>query len=125
MRRAERVIFALGALGEAGEAAAHAQRADAVAPAGQDLVRIALMPDVPDQLVLGRVEHIMDGCGELDHAEPGAQMAASDADRADRLLPQFVGQLPELIGGEATQIGGFMHLIEQGRGGLVHHEGPT
>ena len=49
MAGAERVVFALGALGEAGEAAALAQRADAVAAAGQDLVRIGLMADVPDQ----------------------------------------------------------------------------
>ena len=51
MRGAERVVFALGALGEAGQAAALAQRADAVAPAGEDLVRIGLMADVPDQPV--------------------------------------------------------------------------
>ncbi len=60
MRRAERVVFALGALGETGEPTAGAQRADAVAPAGQNLVRIALVPHVPDQPVLGRIEHIMD-----------------------------------------------------------------
>ena len=86
VRRAERVVFALAALGEAGKAAAHAQGADAVAPAGQDLVRIALVADVPDQPVVRRVEHIMDRDGQLDHAEPGAEMAAGDRDRRDRLL---------------------------------------
>ena len=58
MRRAERVVFALGALGEAGQAAALAQGADAVAPAGQDLVRIGLVADVPDQPVVRRVEEL-------------------------------------------------------------------
>ena len=53
MRRAERVIFAFGALGEAGQAAALAQGAHARAPAGDDLVRIGLMADVPDQTVSG------------------------------------------------------------------------
>ena len=52
MRGAERVVFALGALGEAGQAAAHAQRADAVAAAGENLVRIGLMADVPDDAVV-------------------------------------------------------------------------
>jgi hypothetical protein len=56
MRGAERVVFALAALGEAGQAAALAQRADAVAPAGQDLVRIGLVADVPDQPVARRIE---------------------------------------------------------------------
>ena len=73
MRGAERVVFALGALGEAGKAAALAQRADAVAPAGQDLVRIGLMADVPDQPVLGRVEHVVQRDRQLDHAETGAE----------------------------------------------------
>ena len=52
MRRAEGVVLALGALGEAGQPAALAQRADAVAPAGQDLVRIGLVADIPDQPVV-------------------------------------------------------------------------
>ena len=46
MRGAERVVLALDPAREAGEAAAGAQRADAVAPAGQDLVRIGLMADI-------------------------------------------------------------------------------
>ena len=52
MRGAEGVVLALGALGEAGEAAALPQGSDAVAPAGQDLVRIGLVADVPDEAVL-------------------------------------------------------------------------
>ena len=96
VRRAERIVFALAALGEAGEAAAHAQGADAVAPAGDDLVRIGLVADVPDQPVARRVEHIMERDGELDHAEPGAEMAAGHRDRRDRLGAQLVGELAEL-----------------------------
>ena len=72
------------------------KRADAVAAAGQDLVRIALVPDVPDQPVVGRVEHIMDRGGQLDHAEPRAEMPAGRADRGDRLGAQFVGELAQL-----------------------------
>ena len=56
MRGAEGVVFAFGALGEAGQPSALAQRADAVAASGQDLVRIGLVADVPDQLVVGRIE---------------------------------------------------------------------
>ena len=76
MRGAERVVFALGALGEAGEAVALAQRADAIAASGQDLVRIGLVADVPDQPVGRRIENVMQRDGELDHAEAGAEMAA-------------------------------------------------
>ncbi len=52
MRGAERIVFALGALGETGQSAAHAQGADAVAAIGEDLVRIGLVADVPDQPVV-------------------------------------------------------------------------
>ncbi len=101
MRRAERVVFALGALGEAGQPAALAQRADAVAPAGEDLVRIGLMADVPDQPVARRVEHVVQRHRQLDHAEPGAEMAAGDRDRVDRLGAQLVGELAQVAGRQA------------------------
>ena len=77
--RAERVVFALGALGEARQAAALAQGADAVAPAGEDLVRIGLVADVPDQDVLGRLEHVVQRHGQLDHAQARAQVPAGAA----------------------------------------------
>ena len=60
MRGPEGVVFALGALGETRQPAALAQGADAVAPAGQDLVRVALVADIPDQLVARRVEDGVD-----------------------------------------------------------------
>ncbi len=59
MGSTERVILAFGPLGETGKPAALPQRANAVAPAGQDLVRIGLVADIPDQAVVRRVEHIV------------------------------------------------------------------
>ena len=115
MRGAERVVFALGALGEAGEAAALAQRADAVAPAGQNLVRIGLMADVPDEAVARRVEHVVQRDRQFDDAETGAEMAAGDGDGIDRLLAQFVGKLTQLA---RLRAGGGLRAfvrIEQGR----------
>src|SRR5436190_7622896 len=58
---AERVIFALGPLGEAAEPPALPDGADAVAAAGYNLVRITLVADIPDQLVGRRIEYVMDG----------------------------------------------------------------
>ena len=106
MRGAERVVFALGALGEAGQAAAHAQRADAVAAAGEDLVRIGLMADVPDDAVARRVEQVVQRDGQLDHAEAGAEMAAGDRHRVDRLLAQLVGELAQLRLVETAEVFG-------------------
>ena len=70
---------------EARKTAALAQRADAVAAAGQDLVRIGLVADIPDQAVVGRVEYVMQGDGQLHHAEAGPEMAAGHSHRIDKL----------------------------------------
>ena len=120
MAGAEGVVFALRALGEAREAAALAQRADALAPAGQDLVRIGLMADVPDDPVARRVEHIVQRDRQLDDAEARAEMAAGHRNRADGLGAQFFGEPHELAFVEFSQIGGRVDLIQQRRFRLCH-----
>ena len=114
MRGAERVVLALGTLSESGEAAALAQRADAVAPAGEDLVRIGLMADVPNQPVARRIKHVVQRDGELDNTQPGAQMAARYRDSADGLLAQFIRELAQRRLIETAQIGRRVDLVEQG-----------
>ena len=79
------------ALGEAGQASGLAQGLDAVAAPGQDLVRIGLMADVPDDPVFRRVEDVMQGDRQLDDAEAGAEMAAGYGDGVDGRAAQFVG----------------------------------
>ncbi len=71
---------------------------DAVAPAGEDLVRIGLVADVPDQPVVGRVEHVVQRHRQFDDAEAGAEMAAGLGDGVDHLRAHFVGELLELLG---------------------------
>ena len=90
MRRSEWVVFALAAPGEAAEAAALPKRPDAVAPPGDDLVRIGLMTNVPDQFVLRRIEDIVKRHRQLDHAEGGSQMAAGHGHGRNHFLAKFV-----------------------------------
>ena len=113
VRRAEGIIFALGALGEAGKTASCAQSPNPVPPPGQNLVRIALMPDIPDQPVFGRVENIMDGRRQLHDAQTCSQMATSIRNSANRLSAQFVCQLAELFGFQPAQVGGNPDCVEQ------------
>src|SRR6202012_1568202 len=77
---------------------------DTVAAAGEDLVRVGLVADVPDQAVARRVEDIMDRGGQLDHAETGAEMAARHRNRIDGFLTQFVGNLPDLLHLQLPQV---------------------
>ena len=115
MRGAERIVVALGALGEAGEAAAGAQRADAVTAAGQDLVRIGLMADVPDQAVARRVEDVVDRGGQFHDAEAGAEMAAGHRNGVDGFLAKFIRDLTHLLDLELAQIVGRVDGIEKRR----------
>ena len=73
------------------------------------------MADVPDQPVARRVEDIMDGGGEFDHAETGAEMAAGDGDRVDRFLTQFVGDLLHLLDLELAEVVGRPDGVEKRR----------
>src|SRR5216683_1758310 len=113
-RATERIVVALGALGEAGQAAAGAKRADAVAAPGQDLVRVGLMADVPDQPVARRIEDVVDRGGQLDHAKAGAKMAAGDRDSVDGFLAELVGNLPHLFHLEPAQILRRANGVEKG-----------
>ncbi len=122
MRSAERVVFALGALGEARQAAAHAKRADAVAAAGQDLVRIGLVADVPHDPVIWGVEHVMQRDGEFDDAQTSAQMPPGYGHRIDRLGAKLVGNLLESALVELPQVAGVFDLVEQGRFGWDGHQ---
>ena len=56
MCRTKRVVIAFRPLGNAAQAALLPQGPHLVPPPGDDLVRIALLADIPDQLVEGRVE---------------------------------------------------------------------
>ena len=85
MADAEGVVFAFLALGERRHAVLLLDRVDAVAAAGEDLVRIALVADVPDQAVVRGVVQVVQGDGQLDHAQPGAEVAAGAADRFDQV----------------------------------------
>lgn len=56
---------------------------------------------------------MVQGDGQLDHAQAGAEMAAGDGDRIDGLGPQLVRQLAQLGNVEVPRVGGEMDLVEE------------
>ena len=96
MRGAEWIIFAFAALGETRKPATRPQCADPVAASGENFVRIALMDNIPDQTVVGRVEHIMDGGGQLHNAKSGPQMSTCYRNGGNSFSAKLVGQLAKL-----------------------------
>jgi len=86
----EGVVLAFLALGERCHAVLLLDGVDLVAATGQDLVRVGLVAHVPDQLVDRGLVQVVQGHGEFDHAEPGAEMTATLADRLDQVGTQFI-----------------------------------
>ncbi len=68
------------------------------------LCGIALVAHVPDQAVVGRIEHVVQGDGELHHAEARAEVTAGHGDGADRLRTQFIRQLGKLLFRQAPDV---------------------
>ncbi len=124
MGRTERIERTFGPLGESRKSRALAQGAHAIATAGQNLVRIGLVADIPDEFVGRRVEHIVERDGQFDDAEPRTQMAAGDRNDIDGFLAQFIGQLAQIGAGKAPQRGRFPHLVQKRRW-QSHTQTPT
>ena len=57
MSGTERVVFAFRATGEAGQAFRLTQGANAITTACQDLMRVSLMANIPDDTVIWSVEY--------------------------------------------------------------------
>ena len=106
MRGAEGVVFAFLAAREAGDAAYLRSVLHALAPAGENLVRIGLMTDVPHQPVVRGVEDVMQRDGQLDRAEIGRQMPAGARlpTRAETAAARPPGAAKLAV--ELTQLGG-------------------
>src|SRR5687768_2768802 len=94
---AERVELAFAALQKSGESVFLTQRLHAVISAGEKLVRISLVADVPDDLVSWRVEHRMNRNGKLDYAEPGADVSAGARANFDETLTNCRRKLAQLV----------------------------
>jgi hypothetical protein len=77
------------------------------------------MTNVPEQLVMRGVEQVMESNRELHDAEPCSQVSTCYGNCANGLGSQFVGQLPQLLRMEATQVGRTLNGVEK-RGNSSH-----
>src|SRR5690349_15599374 len=116
MSRAEGVVFAFLASRESGDAAPHAQLAHALTAAGEYLVSVRLVADVPHDTVVRRIEHVMQRDRQLDRSQVGRQMAPRLAYRVEQKLSQFAGQTRQLTSLELSQLVGVSDRFQK----LVH-----
>ena len=120
VRGTEGVVLAFVAARKSRQAAQLAQGVEALAPAGEDLVRIGLVAHVPHQTVFWRVVDGMQGDGELHRAQVAREVAAGFAHRLQQELAQLTRQGLQLQPCQPTQVGRAVDRFQQGEGGHGH-----
>ena len=87
-------------------------RVESIAAAGDQLVWVALMSCVEDQLIAWSIEDVMQGERQLNGAEIPAEMAANLGDDFNDPLADLLGQLLELRPIEFADVEGRVDLVE-------------
>ena len=100
------------ALEKAGEAVFLTQRLEALVATGEQLVRIALVADVPDELIARRVERGVQRDRQLDDAETGADVAAGARADVDQARANLVGERLQLVATQRADVGRRMDAVE-------------
>ena len=83
---------------------------------------VALVGDVKDELVVGRIEDAVQGERELDDAEVGPDMAAVLGGDSDDFVADFLRELGQLAGREGFEVGGAVDGFEKASGRNVHQK---
>ncbi len=116
MTNTETVVFAFAAVVERRQPAGPADTEHCLAPATENLVRIALVTDIPDQPVMRGVEQVMKRDGEFHDAQAGAEMATCLAHRVQQVFAQLIGQPGQAGLVHGTQVRRQPDAIQQRRG---------
>ena len=109
---AKGVVGAFEDIGESADAVIFTIGHKGVAPAGQNLVPVGLMAHVPDELVVGRVEHIVQSHRQLDHAEARPEVPGVAREGVDDEAAQLIAHLRKLLDVEFLQIVGRVDVVQ-------------
>ena len=121
---AEHVVLALDPLQKAGEPAFLPQRLEPAVATREQLVRVALVADVPDELIARRVEDVVQRDRQLHDAEPRADVSAGARADVDEPRAHLGGQRRAARRGSAPSDRPRTEFDREescvGRGGLPH-----
>ena len=95
--------------------------AEGLTAPGQYLVAVCLMAHIPYDAVLWCVEDIMQGDGELHHAEAGRQMAGVHRQFVDDVVAQFCTKLRECFYLQLAQVSGTLYGVKYLVFAVFHH----
>ncbi len=88
----ERIVVALFPLAEPAQSTILPESMKLLPPTGQQLVGIALVAGVPDNLVRRCIQQVMQGDGQLYHTKVRRQMPTDRGDRTDDLFTNLLRQ---------------------------------
>ncbi len=109
--RAEGVALALLPAGEAAQPPCPAQGGELVQAAGQELVRIALVAHVEQELVARQVVDVVQRDRQLHRAQVAGKVAAVARDDAQDLPADLLAELLELAQGEPAKVCAALDLL--------------
>ena len=91
------------------------ERGESVSSTRDDFMRVRLMPDVENNLIVGRIENVMKRDGEFDRAEVRRQMPAAFFHDGKNVLAHFARIYRKLADRKFFKVGGAVHLFKQSR----------
>jgi hypothetical protein len=107
------VVRALDSAWVAGKTAKGPQRVEGVPAPCDELVDVRLVTDVPDDAVVGAVEDPVQGDGQFNHSEVGAEMAAGIGDLLNEKLPDVGAQPGQFVLVEIPEIRRLPNPVEE------------
>jgi hypothetical protein len=111
---APKVSYGLsGALEEAGDPVLLPQRLHPRVAPREELVRIALMADVPHELVVGSLEDVVQGDRQLHDAEAGPDVATRARADVHHARANVVGERAQLVAGQGPKVGRGSDAVEE------------
>ena len=88
------------------------QRVEAILALGQQLVRVTLVADIPDQAVIGEVVQVVQGNREFDHPHAGTEVTTGHRDGIHDDLAQLGAQVGQLLTWQFLEVDWVVDQIE-------------
>ena len=115
----EQVVQAFFRVGIAHRPAARADRLETRIAAGDELVRINLMPGIPDEAVLAEIERQVQGQAKFDDAEIAGKVSGPNAEDAHQFVAHLLRQVGKLLLRQLVQIRRRLDLRQQWTAHLI------
>ena len=104
MTSAEMIEFTFTALEITGNATLLTQGVKGAVSAGDQLVRICLMTDIPDHTVLVQIKGLIQGKGQFNNAQTRAEMPAAVGNNLEMAFSDLFRNVLELCNREPMQL---------------------